>query len=336
MTAKRHPVQRTMGLLLCLLLLLALLPSAYATNNSYPQGEGKLTVQFLHRYDGDKAKRMIPGVKASIYKVADLDEYAQFTLTSDFSASGADLNTNLSQEDWANLAVSLEDYVEQKQLKPMDEKTGGDDGTVRFTGLKPAMYLLIFGEGIHKDFPNIRVGFQTALLSMPNRGKNTANVFDLDASGVWDYDYTVIPKPYEQHPAGRLQKIWDDDNDAAKKRPKTLDVVIEYKDGVKQTLTLSAEKGWILDFEPASLSEIKKVTEPKLSDYYKQVKWEQTGITVQVTNKYTKPSPAPNPPEPLPQTGQLWWPVPVLLIAGAVLVLSGILRRRGKSRDGEK
>ena len=335
MTAKRHPVQKTLGLLLCLLLLLALLPSAYATNSSYPQGEGKLTVRFLHTYDGDSTKRMIPGVKASIYKVADLDENAKFTLTSDFSASGAELNMEQSQENWATLAANLEDYVDQKQLKPVSKKTGGDDGTVRFTGLQPGMYLLVFGEGIHKDFPNIRVGFQTALLSMPNRGNNTTNVFDLDETGAWDYDYTVIPKPYEQHPAGRLQKIWNDENDAAKKRPKTLDIVIEYKDGVKQTLTLSAEKGWILDFEPASLSEIKKVTEPKLSDYT-LVSWEQTGITIQVTNKYTKPSPAPNPPSPLPQTGQLWWPVPVLLIAGAVLVLSGILRRRRKSRDGEK
>lgn len=36
-----------------------------------------------------------------------------------------------------------------------------------------------------------------------------------------------------------------------------------------------------------------------------------------------------NGPETLPQTGQLWWPVPILLCAGLVLVLLGYLRGRG-------
>ena len=31
----------------------------------------------------------------------------------------------------------------------------------------------------------------------------------------------------------------------------------------------------------------------------------------------------------LPQTGQPWWPVPVLLAAGLVLVIIGLVRRRG-------
>ena len=34
----------------------------------------------------------------------------------------------------------------------------------------------------------------------------------------------------------------------------------------------------------------------------------------------------------LPQTGQLWWPVPLLASAGAALMAAGILRRRGGRR----
>lgn len=30
----------------------------------------------------------------------------------------------------------------------------------------------------------------------------------------------------------------------------------------------------------------------------------------------------------LPQTGQLWWPVPILAIAGLMLMIVGIIRRR--------
>ena len=34
----------------------------------------------------------------------------------------------------------------------------------------------------------------------------------------------------------------------------------------------------------------------------------------------------------LPQTGQLWWPVPLLLCGGLLLVVFGLLRRRGVFR----
>ena len=48
------------------------------------------------------------------------------------------------------------------------------------------------------------------------------------------------------------------------------------------------------------------------------------------TEKPVVPSETPAPTVPtLPQTGMLWWPVPVLLIAGGVLILLGLLRRRG-------
>lgn len=44
-----------------------------------------------------------------------------------------------------------------------------------------------------------------------------------------------------------------------------------------------------------------------------------------------KPKPAPIPPEKLPQTGQLTWPIPVFSAAGmALLALGWLLKRRGK------
>jgi len=40
-------------------------------------------------------------------------------------------------------------------------------------------------------------------------------------------------------------------------------------------------------------------------------------------------TPTPTPKPTLPQTGQLWWPIPILLMAGLVLVLFGVMLRRG-------
>jgi LPXTG-motif cell wall-anchored protein len=42
-----------------------------------------------------------------------------------------------------------------------------------------------------------------------------------------------------------------------------------------------------------------------------------------------KPKPTPPPEKPkLPQTGQLWWPIPMLVCAGLLLIIIGLLRRR--------
>ena len=45
-----------------------------------------------------------------------------------------------------------------------------------------------------------------------------------------------------------------------------------------------------------------------------------------------KPTKKPRPtkdPSVLPQTGQLWWPVPALMSSGVLLVMLGLIRRRG-------
>ena len=39
------------------------------------------------------------------------------------------------------------------------------------------------------------------------------------------------------------------------------------------------------------------------------------------------------PDEPIPKTGFLWWPVPVFGIAGAVLLLTGIVIRKSGERN---
>ena len=50
--------------------------------------------------------------------------------------------------------------------------------------------------------------------------------------------------------------------------------------------------------------------------------------TTEFTNVYTAPPPVTPGPPILPQTGMLWWPVPVLLCAGLLSLLIGISRRR--------
>ena len=79
------------------------------------------------------------------------------------------------------------------------------------------------------------------------------------------------------------------------------------------------------------------------------VRVEREGITFVMTNTYAAeipddPTPeAPLPPDPakptpggptLPQTGQVWWPVPLLLMTGLLLLAVGLFRRRTTGDEG--
>ncbi len=53
-------------------------------------------------------------------------------------------------------------------------------------------------------------------------------------------------------------------------------------------------------------------------------------VTVETTTPPDETETTPPPGEKIPQTGQVWWPVPLFAGVGAVLVLLGVLVRRSK------
>ena len=74
------------------------------------------------------------------------------------------------------------------------------------------------------------------------------------------------------------------------------------------------------------------VTEKKQNGYLAP-DIQQIGNTFFVTNTCDRPPEPVKPGSPaLPQTGQLWWPVPVLIALGLLFILIGLIRRRG-ARD---
>ena len=67
------------------------------------------------------------------------------------------------------------------------------------------------------------------------------------------------------------------------------------------------------------------VEEERVTGYRNPAVTYENGIFT-VTNTCSRPGTHHN--TRLPQTGQLWWPVPVLLAGGLVLVIIGLVRRR--------
>ena len=96
---------------------------------------------------------------------------------------------------------------------------------------------------------------------------------------------------------------------------------------------LNTANNWSYTWEGLDAAHDWKLIEKTVPDDY-TVAVTQQGITFTVTNTNDNPPPPP-PDEPtLPQTGMLWWPVPVLGGIGVVTLFFGIfllLRKKDES-----
>lgn len=155
----------------------------------------------------------------------------------------------------------------------------------------------------------------------------------------------------------KVLKVWNDEGHE-NVRPTEITVQL-LKDGeVHSTQTLNAQNSWRYTWEQLDASSRWLVVENEPEHY--TVSISQEGITFRLENRWkpaptptpvppgeetptptpeptptptpkptSKPTPTPTPKPPtLPQTGQMWWPVPVLLCAGLMLIVIGLLRRR--------
>lgn len=170
------------------------------------------------------------GAQFDLYRVADSDEYAVFTLSNEFAGFKRDINSCRNSEDWNAMTKSVNAYVKANHIRPMSTALVQNEACL-FRGLNAGLYLVV---GSDVDDGDYTYSCEPFMICLP----------DHDGDDAWTYDASAIPKH----------------------------------------------------------TSVKHVPTP--------------------------PTP-PTPPEELPHTGQLWWPVPVLLGCGVVSLLIGVVRRRG-------
>lgn len=143
--------------------------------------------------------------------------------------------------------------------------------------------------------------------------------------------------PEDKKVSYTAKKVWDDKGYESK-RPKSVEVQL-LKDGKQyDKQTLNEANGWTYtwnDLDASATWEVKEAAVPTGYD----VKTIQDGTTVTVNNSYnpeskTTPGGSTSTKGKLPQTGMLWWPVPVLACAGLLLILLGLMRRN-KRRNSD-
>lgn len=301
----RERLFRAAAVLVCLAVVLsASMTTAFAYERIDTGAETSLTASF----EG------VEGASFRLYKVAEVSDAAEFTLTGSFAAAPVDVDAMESASDWADLAVTLSAYADANGISANATGTTGADGKVSFSGLTVGLYLLagdavVVGDYSYAPTPSI--------LMLPT-------LLDDD---TWEYNPSVDVKYTKtlltEYQDVTVKKVWS--GDSSSDRPSSVSVQLLRDGTVQDTVTLNADNNWTYTWSDLTAS-YESTDGTKTYTYTVNESSVPTGYTVSVSQNSTtftvtntdRTTATPDPT--LPQTGTLNWPVPVLTISGLLLV----------------
>ncbi len=268
-------------------------------------GNGSLTLEYAQE-----------GVTFQMYQVGQRMEDGSLELTGDFT----DYSVDLSQDDWLDTAATLAALAARDQL-PADASGVVSDGTVTFSKLENGIYLVVGASNSQGGFYYTPVPF---LVELSGQAITAQVKFDQEEE--------------EQPLAYTVKKVWSQDQ--GQDRPDQVTVQLLRDGEVYRSALLNDSNHWSYTWDGLESGHRWQVTEQDVPEGY-QMSVSQEGTVFRVTNTWspeetpTPPTPDETPSDTLPQTGQLWWPVPLLLGAGLLLLLWGGYRhwKQGGSHE---
>ena len=266
------------------------------------------------------------GVAFRVYRVADVSAGGQFALTGSFAGYPVAVD-GLDSAGWRTLAQTLDAYVARDGLTPQATAETGADGRAVFARLATGLYLVTGDPCRQGDTTYTPEPFLVCLPGQDRAGEDW--VYDVTAACKYDSRETP-PGPEEQTVSREVLKVWKDEG-RADSRPQAVTVQLLRDGAVYDTVTLNEANNWRYTWTGLDSAAAWQVTEAGTPAGY-TVTVEREGATFVVTNTSTTPpeSPPAAPAGPgLPQTGALWWPVPLLACGGLLLFFLGWARRRG-------
>lgn len=314
--------KRWSAMLFSFLAVLLLLPiSAFAADSINLSRDVSMTISYQ---DGSTP---LTGAKFDIYLVATLDKFGELTTTGNFTQFNVDIRGS-NAEAWKTLASTLEGYVLRDDITPVDSGKTDSNGLIFFPSsdsknLTPGLYLVL---GYRHTQNGYRYDPSPFMVMLPGLDKEN-NVWVYDVTANAKYDYSEIKKDPDGNNTidRKVLKVWQDDGYELE-RPKEVIVQLLRNGKVYDTVTLNANNNWRYTWKNLNDAYTWTVAEKELKDY--TVKVTREGSTFVVTNTYNSDIPYVSKPN-LPQTGQLWWPVPLLICAGLLFVVIGLVLRRG-------
>lgn len=230
----------------------------------------------------------VSNMQVSLYRVAD----ENYNLVDAFSHYSIDL-----KQDVQGAANALENRILMDGIEADASNSSDSSYKASFSGLKSGIYLVV-GKEV----------FQDGVFYMPQ-----VSLISLSGDLSVDLKYEMSDKPSRIH----VLKVWKKDN--KKSRPKSIEVCLLRSDGiVVDKVILNSDNQWTYTWDNLSTSYTYSVMETSVPSGYKESCTREKD-TIVLTNTGNFMDKVKKKDEVLPNSGQLWWPVPVLLFVGLVL-----------------
>jgi hypothetical protein len=313
------------------------LDSAQATEG---QGSNSLTLDVV--YD------QVPVTEMSfrLYYVAEIQQDGTIVPVEELQDAPISFDLETSEEVQA-CAETLDAYLisQQKErncLQPVDAGQTDTAGRLTFDNLADGLYLLVGSQTEQDGTTYIPT---TTLLSLPQAGSDQTLVRNVEIDPKMELrTSSPSPEPGEETPEPEttsvsVQIVWDYDGEL----PQEVTVVL-YRNGEEyDRVVLSAENNWQYTWDGLEANVLWSVMELSVPDGY-TVTVSPDGQSFVITNtKTTVPQESETPTtstspttttttpttttttttQKIPQTGQLWWPVPLGGAVGLCLFLLG-------------
>ena len=273
----------------------------------------KADLNLLMQYEDDEGN-MVPveGV-VGLYRIAltrYLDGNQIYIPTATFVGSGIDVKNIMTEEDLLHqVPVSkLEKHISSYHLQPKYEAEIDENGIASFTDLAAGLYLV---RAVKPDGKLMLYTMNSFLITLPREFPN----------GDYDYDCVVPVKPKVEVTRATVDiqvvKKWVKDKESD--RPESITVELMNGSQVADTAELNKDNNWSWVFTDKPVGVEWKVQEKKVKGYTGKVGdmvYDQGVYTVVITNTW-------DPEGKLEQTGQLNWPVPILVVGGMLLMIGG-------------
>lgn len=230
----------------------------------------------------------VSNMQVSLYRVAD----ENYNLVDAFSHYSIDL-----KQDVQGAANALENRILMDGIEADASNSSDSSYKASFSGLESGIYLVV-GKEV----------FQDGVFYMPQ-----VSLVSLSGDLSVDLKYEMSDKPSRIH----VLKVWKKDN--KKSRPKSIEVCLLRSDGiVVDKVILNSDNQWTYTWDNLSTSYTYSVMETSVPSGYKESCTREKD-TIVLTNTGNFMDKVKKKDEVLPNSGQLWWPVPVLLFVGLVL-----------------
>lgn len=265
----------------------------------------------------------IPGVEVRLYNVGSISEDGSIKCKPEYEKYSVSLD-EAGTADGLGAAQALEAYFIRDGVAPLAKQKSGRDGMVHFTDLVPGAYLVscdsVAGEGESAVFPPM-------IMRLPSW---------IDEG--WKYDLSAEMKHHsrEGQEYCTVYKAWEMRGNGGE-HPEEVIVQLLCDGRVYDEQILNAGNSWRYAWNDLDADHAWTVIEKSVPEGY-NVELRNDGnvfIVRNVSEESDEPvvPEGPEKDENLPQTGQLWWPVLMMLVCGMLLITAGVYLRRTDYED---